>query len=109
MKIIENFLVLARFSALMGLLIIARFVSPDLADSALSEQEYAEGDPAAATEDPSEGRETPVASVTAWDERGMYAGGIEPEGPGSRRAALRGGVHRTPGFGVGYLRHRPRP
>jgi hypothetical protein len=109
MKVIENFLVLARFSALMGLLIIARFVSPELADGALSEQEYADGDPAAATDDPSDVRETPVAYAAAWDERGAYAGSFEPESPGSRRAALRQSVHRTPGFGAGYLRHRPRP
>jgi hypothetical protein len=109
MKVIENLLVLARFSALMGLLLIARFVSPDLADGALSEQEYADGDPAASTEDPSEGRETPLAYAAAWDERGAYAGSFELETPGSRRAALRQSLHRTPGFGAGYLRHRPRP
>ena len=60
MKIIDNFLVLARFAALMSLLIISRLVSPTLTDSALSEGEYTEGDPAKAADDAAAARETPV-------------------------------------------------
>lgn len=60
MKILDNFLLIARFTVLMGLLIIARLVSPNLTESALSEREYAEGDPFKASEDPAETSEMPV-------------------------------------------------
>ncbi|MBF9239665.1 hypothetical protein I2I05_19890 [Hymenobacter sp. BT683] len=45
MKVIDNLLLMPRISLMMGILIISRVFSPHLTDSALSEQEYAEGEP----------------------------------------------------------------
>lgn len=112
MKLIDNLLVLARFTVLIGILIISRLVSPSLTDSALTEQEYSEGDPSKAAEAPAEvpqdqaeASETPVMYASVQVMNATDASGFGGGRRSRRNPALHRNYHHSPGFGNEYFRH----
>ena len=107
MKVIDNLLLLARFSLMMGILIISRVFSPHQTDSALSEQEYAEGEPLGLA--PATSPETlALYAAVEQEERGPAADfGTESAGP--RYPMSRQRMHRAPHLGNGPLRRGSRP
>ena len=108
MKVIDNLLLLARFSLMMGILIISRVFSPHLTDSALSEQEYAEGElpglaPAASPET------LALYAAVEREERGPAAADFGAESAGPRYPMARQRMHQAPHLGYGPLRRGSRP
>lgn len=109
MKVIDNLLLLARFSLMMGILIISRVFSPYLTDSALSEQEYAEGEPLGLA--PATSPETlALYAAVEREERGPAAAGdFGAESAGPRYPMSRQRMHQAPHLGNGPLRRGSRP
>ncbi|GAA4036007.1 hypothetical protein GCM10022409_21130 [Hymenobacter glaciei] len=110
MKVIDNLLLLARFSLMMGILIIPRVFSPHLTDSALSEQEYAEGEPLGlAPTYPTSPETRALYAAVEWEGRGPAAGAFGRQSAGPRYSASRQRMHQSPHLGNGPLRRGSRP